>query len=186
MTACRVIADNLSALPYWVFIRLPGGNEPAWASVKSASESCSPNERVFEPLDMRHEFEPSSATPITMALGDKLYIRPLGAPASAAYAQFEVISDANGPVLACAADPTSMYSDVVSLFNTPGFPLAVLAESLKAWQKQGEPFVFTRDLKRVKKVPLVAISAIDPEAGAVTLTLDAAVEAFDSGAASTH
>lgn len=180
LAACNVIADNLDRLPYRVFIHLPGGlsgnNDPAWSKVKAASEECCAcgNERVFEPRDIRHEFKPSTADPIVMSLGDKLYIRPLGAPASAAYTMFEVI-DSGGLALSYLPDPMSTSINFSDLFSMQGFRLADLVEPLK----QQEHAVFVRDLKHIKQIPLVGISDVNLEAGTVTLVLDEAIEAFD-------
>lgn len=186
--ACEAIADNLDQLPYRVFIHLPGGltgnSDPAWDRVRSASEelcSCG-NERVFEPHDMRHEFEPSSADPVIMTLGDTLYIRPVGAPASAAYMKFEII-DSDGPALTYLSDPMSTSINFADLFSTRGHRLADLVEPLRS---QDTPPVLVCNLKHVKKVPLVAFSAVNPEAGTITLILDTGVEAFDPDSEKAH
>jgi hypothetical protein len=188
--ACEVVADNLSELPYRVFIHLPGGlsgnNDPEWDAVKAASEECCGcgNERVFEPRDMRHEFESSTTAPIVLSFGDTLYIRPVGAPASAAYLKFEVIDSNGRRFLSYLSDPMSTSIDFNMLFSTPGFYLDDLVEPLE--RQNGKPAVFARDLKHVQRVPIVAISSIDLEAGTVTLILDAAVEAFDPDQEEAH
>jgi hypothetical protein len=189
LAACEIIADNLDKLTYRLFINLPGGlsgnNDSAWDKVKAASQECCNcgNERVFEPHDMRHEFVPSTADPIVMALGDKLYIRPIGAPASATYVKFEII-ETDGPALSYLADPMSTAIDFSMLFSTSGYRLADLVEPLD--RQKGKPAVFARDLKHVKNVPLVAFSSVDLEAGTITLILDDAVEAFDPDAETVH
>jgi hypothetical protein len=181
--ACEVVADNLHRLPYRVFIHLPGGldgnSDPAWDNIKAASEECCScgNERVFEPRDMRHEFDPSVVEPIVLSVGDTLYIRPIGAPASAAYTKYELVQTTDGFFLSYMADPMSSSINFSSLFQTQGFYLASLVEPLE--RGGGQPAVIARDLKHIKRIPLVGISAVDPEAGTVTLILDAAVEAFD-------
>jgi len=187
--ACETVAANLDQLTYRVFIHLPGGlsgnNDPAWNTVKAASEECCGcgNERVFEPRDMRHEFEPSGADPVVLSLGDKVYIRPIGAPQSAAYVKFEII-DADGLCLSCLQDPMSSVIDFSSLFSTQGFRLTDLVEPIK--RQNGKPAVFVRDQKSVGTIPIVGITAVDLEAGTVTMILDAAVEAFDPDQEEAH
>ena len=173
--ACETVAGNLDQLPYRLFIHLPGGltgnNDPVWDTVKAASESlcgCG-NERVFEPRTMRQEFEQSSAEPIVLGMGDKLYVRPVGAPSSAAYVMFEVIDIGGAAAVSVLHDPMSTTFSL-DLFSTKGFTLAQLADALS---RQSSPAIFVRDLKHVKRVPIVAISAADQEAKTVTILLDA-------------
>lgn len=182
--ACEVIASNADRVPYRVFIHLPGGmsgnNDPAWDTVKAVSDECCNcgNERVFEPREMRHDFEPSAADPIVLSADKRLYIRPVGAPASAAYMMLEITSSDNGPFLICMADPMSTSFDLGMLFSTPGYYLSDVKGGLD--RRQSKPLVMMRDLRHVKDIPVVGITAVDPEGtGTITIVLDAAVEAFD-------
>lgn len=191
LAACKVVADNRAELQYRVFIHLPGGldgnTDPAWSAVKEASEelcSCG-NERVFEPFDMRHEFKASAADPIVMELGDELYVRPVGAPASVAYVRLEVADTPKGVGLIIWSDPMSASIDPVTLLaGPPGYRLSQIEEILSL--QDDDPLVLMRDLEHVKKVPILAILATDPEANTVTVLLDAGVEQFDPHAQKVH
>lgn len=188
--ACEVVADNLDSLPYRVFIHLPGGlngnSDPAWRKVKARSEECCScgNERVFEPRTMRTTFEPAQADPIVLARGDTLYVRPAGAPASATYVMFEVVGTAGEFALRFITDPMSGAFNFNDLFSAQGFRLGQLSDALAG--RNGEPAVFARDMKHVKGVPIVGIGAVDPEAGTVTIILDADVETFDPESEEVH
>lgn len=188
--ACEALAANRDKLTYRVFIHLPGdlrGNSnPAWEAVKAASsELCDcGNERSFEPLDMRHEFQASDAEPVVMSAEDRIYIRAVGAPASSAYMMFELVVAEKGAFWTVMSDPMSTSMDFSLLFSGPkGFPLDTIAEALA---KEGKPVPLTRTIGKIENVPMVAISAVDLTAKTLTFILDAAVEVFDPETEKAH
>lgn len=180
--ACEVIADNLDKLQYRLFIHLPGGlngdTDPAWEKVKAASVECCScgNERFFEPHNLRDEFVPSTADPIVMAPGRKLYIRAVGAPASSAYFLLEVVQASAGVALTVLEDPLSPSFNFEAIFSTKGFPLEALIEPLQ--KLQGKPAVLLKGQMQ-GSIPILGIASVDKDKGTFTLILDEAVEAFD-------
>ncbi len=184
---CEIIAAHRDQLTYRVFIHLPGGmnsnNDPSWAAVKAAStELCGcGNERMIEPTTMRSEFVPSETTPVTMGLGDTVYIRPVGAPVNAAYTKFHIVKLDDVVVWTILDNPMFMAFDIMSLLSGPcGYTLPDLD---KVIARKSDHLVV---LKNDGKIPLIGLTGVDLDASTVTFLLDAAVEVFDPDTEPTH
>jgi len=183
LVACNTLAANLEALPYRVFIRLPGGlagnTDSAWDAVRAVSrELCGcGNERMFDQHGLRSEFEPSTAEPIIMKLGDQRDFVPLGAPASSAYLRLWVMERADGLALAYQLDPALFRSE--NLFFTHAYDFSRLKRAVDG----PVPAVFSLE-NSAGTTPVCLASAVDLTAGTITITLDAAVEALSLDAKS--
>lgn len=184
---CEIIAAHRDQLTYRVFIHLPGGmngnDDPSWAAVKAAStELCGcGNERMIEPTTMRSKFVPSETAPVTMGLGDTVYIRPVGAPVNAAYTKFHI--EKLGDVVAWTVmdNPMFMVFDIMSLLSGPdSYALQGLDEAIA-----NEPDRLVV-LKHDGKIPLIGLTGVDLDVSTVTFLLDAAVEVFDPDTEPAH
>lgn len=179
LAAVTYLVDHRDALPYRVFIDLPGGMsgnaDPRWARVKELTESrcnCG-NERTILPLAPRTVYERSSSAPLTVRKGDRVYLKPVGGDKASTYIMLEIVDAHGGPAFTFMSDPFSGSLNFAELFNAQGYMLAQLAEVLP---RQKEPAVMFAGRS---KTPLFALDSADAEAGTVTIALDKDVEAFD-------
>ena len=180
---CELIVASRDKLSYRVFIHLPGGlsgnNDSSWDAIKASSrELCScGNERVIEPLNMRGTFVSSDDEPVVMGLGDKVYIRPIGAPASAAYVLFQIQEADDGHVIwTFLDDPMSTAVNFMDLLGGPkGYELNKLKSAIDGESTRPVPFMKGTDAP----IPIVGIQSVDVTAKTVTLILEAGVEMFE-------
>ncbi|HTK04914.1 MAG TPA: hypothetical protein VL500_04980 [Candidatus Eisenbacteria bacterium] len=180
LEACTYLVEHRDALPYRVFVDLPGGlsgnDDPRWARFKELTESrcnCG-NERTILPLNPRTEYARSEAPTVTVAKGASVYLKPVGGDKGSTYISLDILDTGNGPAFTFAADPFSGSLNFADLFSGPkGYILSQLADALR---KQAEPAVMVAGKSRI---PLFAIESADPVAGTIVIALDKDVEVFD-------
>jgi hypothetical protein len=178
LAACHFLATHRDELTHRVFICLSGGlsenNDPRWEEIKQNSqERCScGNERVILPGNPRTTFEASSGSVVVVSPKCAVYLKPIGGDKESAFLKLWIIDKA----LAFMADPCAPLVLSMDIFSTQGYPLAQLAKILP---EEAAPLLMTVEEKDGAKIPLLVITAVDPVAQTVSITLDAAVEAFD-------
>ncbi len=181
--ACEYLVDHRQDLQQRVFICLPGGisGNPwkVWEAVKAGSqERCScGNERVIIPLNPRTEYEAAPEQSIVSRM-HPVYLKPKGGDKTSAYIRLDIKQYA----LTFTQDPFAPFILTPDFFSTKGWKLEQLADVLPG---QPKPPVFIRKFADTP-TPIFAINAVDLALGTVTITPDAAVEAFDPDKLSDH
>lgn len=174
LEACNVIVANRELLPYRVLIYLPDNATADWDTIINYSNGVVHGaERIIEPLDLRHEFKPSAMDELIMRSGDKIYIRPIGAQASMAYVLYEVRTILGEHIWICTTDP---FIDMWRVPLSSACTFAQLSEALH--DQDNVPLLCGVSSVRMKYVPIASITHVDIQAGAITLMLDEAHEAF--------
>jgi len=175
LAACAAVIDHRAELPYRVYIEIPGGlvanRDPRWDAVRAGSkERCScGNERVILPMNQRTAFEASDREPVVVkgARDDAVYVKPRGGDKASTYVMLWIAPAERGPAFVFKKEPFAPGFFLNDLFSgPPAYGLRDLADAM-AEQPGAPAIMFTGE-----KVPLFNITAVDPVAGTVTLTLD--------------
>lgn len=182
LEACKTVAAHIDELPYRLFFQLPGGlsgnSDPAWDAVKAAShQTCDcGNERFFEPVDLRTDFEPADGEPVTLKVGEKIYFKPAGSTNQSAYSMLELVAEGEHTLLIPTSNPLveNVGALLGFLLGRKGFPLSAIQDYLA---KEEQP-VMMCPLSSKRDVPIFKIIGVDVDAQTVTFIADAGVEVF--------
>ncbi len=173
--ACEYVVEHRDLLTFPLYIDLPGGmggnSDRAWEKVKAGSdERCGcGNERVIHPGNPRQEFEASESGPIVLSAEKPLYVKPIGGDKASTYVQLSVEQGAIIPL----NNPFAPFVLTPDIFTKQGYELKKLADAFEG--NPGKKAI----LYTSKKVPVLAITAIDLVAETITISLDKANEVFD-------
>lgn len=179
--ACETVAANIAELQYRIFFQLPGGlsgnDDSAWEAVKEASHptcNCG-NERFFEPLDVRQEFQPAASGPVTLKMGERMFIKPKGSTNQSAYSLLELVKDPNGAHLVPTSNPLVENVGIALdwLFGRKGYPINMFEKVLPG----NEPILKCK-LASDRAVPVIQIIGADVNTQTLTFVPDAGVEMF--------